>query len=136
MRLCGEPISDEMFLEKIFSIFHASNMLLQQQYRECGFKKYSELFSCLFVVEQNNELFMKNHQSRLTESQPFPEVNAIFSGDNGNGRGERHENSCIHDHRWGRERQNGQGRGNHTKHLGPRNNAKVNKGKGQMNQAP
>jgi len=27
------------------------------------------------VVEQNNELLMKNHQSHLTCSKPFPEVN-------------------------------------------------------------
>ena len=136
MRLCGEPISDEMLLEKTFSTFHASNMLLQQQYRERGFKKYSELISCLLVAEQNNELLMKNHQSRPTGSQPFPEVNATFSGGNGNGRGGRHVNARVHGRKRGRERQNGQGRGNHTQHLGPRYNAKVNKGKGQMNQAP
>ena len=27
------------------------------------------------MVEQNNELLMKNHQSHLTCSKPFPEVN-------------------------------------------------------------
>ena len=30
--LCGEKITDEDMLEKIFSTFHVSNMLLQQQY--------------------------------------------------------------------------------------------------------
>jgi hypothetical protein len=43
LKLCGEKIIDEDMLEKIFSTFHASNLLLQQQYRERGFKKYSEL---------------------------------------------------------------------------------------------
>ncbi|XP_021732717.1 uncharacterized protein LOC110699533 [Chenopodium quinoa] len=45
------------------------------QYREKGFQKYSELVSCLLVAEQNNELLMKNHESRPTGSTPFPEAN-------------------------------------------------------------
>ena len=39
------------------------------------FKKYSELISCLLVVEKNNELLMKNHQSHPTGLVTFPEVN-------------------------------------------------------------
>jgi hypothetical protein len=63
LKLCGEKITDEDMLEKIFFTFHASNLLLQQQYRERGFKKYSELISCLLVAEQNKELLIKiiNH---------------------------------------------------------------------------
>ena len=38
------------------------------------------------MVEQNNELLMKNHQSRPTRTEPFPEVNAISSQTNGRGR--------------------------------------------------
>ncbi|XP_068328772.1 uncharacterized protein [Pyrus communis] len=34
MKLCGETITEEDMLEKTFSTFHASNVLLQQQYRE------------------------------------------------------------------------------------------------------
>ena len=34
LKLCGEKITDEDLLEKTFSTFHASNVLLQQQYRE------------------------------------------------------------------------------------------------------
>ncbi|KAM1334919.1 hypothetical protein TB2_010416 [Malus domestica] len=33
MKLCGDTITKEMLLEKTFRTFHASNMLLQQQYR-------------------------------------------------------------------------------------------------------
>ncbi|XP_071933723.1 uncharacterized protein [Coffea arabica] len=43
LSLSGEKVTDKDMLEKIFSTFHVSNMLLQQQYREKGFKKYSEL---------------------------------------------------------------------------------------------
>ncbi|KAJ8899845.1 hypothetical protein K2173_019548 [Erythroxylum novogranatense] len=55
MELSGEKITDADMLEKTFSTFHVSNLLLQQQYRERRFTKYSELISCLLVAEQNNE---------------------------------------------------------------------------------
>ncbi|KAJ8752662.1 hypothetical protein K2173_005551 [Erythroxylum novogranatense] len=64
------------------------------QYRERRFTKYSELISCLLVAEQNNELLMKNHQSRPTGSTPFPEVNAAFSHGRGRGRGGRRGRGC------------------------------------------
>ncbi|XP_019172608.1 PREDICTED: uncharacterized protein LOC109168017, partial [Ipomoea nil] len=72
--LCGERIIDDDMLEKTLSTFHASNMVLQQQYREKSFTKYSQLISCVLVAEQNNEL-LKNHESRPTGSNPFPELN-------------------------------------------------------------
>ena len=91
LKLCGEKITDEDMLEKTYTTFHASNVLLQQQYRERKFTKYSELISCLLVAEQNNELLLKNHQSRPTGSTPFPEVNGTSydnnRGYNGRGRG-------------------------------------------------
>ena len=68
LKLCGEKITEEDMLEKTFTTFHASNVLLQQQYLERRFTKYFELISCLLVVEQNNELLMRNHQSRPTGS--------------------------------------------------------------------
>ncbi|XP_021753772.1 uncharacterized protein LOC110719176 [Chenopodium quinoa] len=76
LKLCGEKITDAEMLEKTYSTFHANNVVLQTQYREKGFTKFSELISCLLVAEQNNELLMKNHESRLTGSTPFPEANA------------------------------------------------------------
>ena len=76
-------------LEKTFTTFHAFNVLQQQQYQENRFTKYYELISCLLVVEQNNEFFMRNHQSRPTGSEPFPKVNAISSQTRGHGRERR-----------------------------------------------
>ncbi|KAM3398579.1 hypothetical protein P3S68_002095 [Capsicum galapagoense] len=64
-------------MEKTLSTFHTSNVLLQQQYREKGFKKYTELSSHILVDEQNNDLLMKNHENRSTGSAPFPEVNDV-----------------------------------------------------------
>ena len=87
LKLCGENITDDDMLEKTFSTFHASNMLLQQQYRERGFKKYADLISCLLLAEQNNELLLKNHESRPTGSTPFPEANVVTFNNYGRGRG-------------------------------------------------
>ena len=80
-------------------------MLLQQQYREKGFKKYSELISCLLVAEQNNELLMKNHEARPTGSTPFPAVNAVTY----NEKYKRHASSRGRGH----ERERGRGQINH-----------------------
>ncbi|XP_070682539.1 uncharacterized protein [Malus domestica] len=73
MKLCGDTITEEMLLEKTYSTFHANNVLLQQQYRVRGYTEYNQLISVLMVAEQNNELLMKNHNSRPTGSAPFPE---------------------------------------------------------------
>ncbi|XP_074313428.1 uncharacterized protein LOC141648599 [Silene latifolia] len=80
LTLCGKKISDADMLEKTYQTFHSSQLLLSQQYRQRGFKKYSELVSCLLVAEQNNQILLKNHQSRPTGTDPFPEVNAAVSG--------------------------------------------------------
>ncbi|XP_048493703.1 uncharacterized protein LOC125494156 [Beta vulgaris subsp. vulgaris] len=75
------------------------------QYREKEFKKYSELISCLLVAEQNNELLMKNHESRPTGSAPLPEANATSH----NGKEKYHVNNSGR--RRGRERGYGYGYG-------------------------
>jgi hypothetical protein len=104
LKLCGVDITDDDMLEKTYSTFHATNIVLQQQYREKGFKKYSELISCLLVAEQNNELLMKNHETRPTGSTPFPEVNAVRNHDprrdrgRGRGRGHYRGHSRKYDH--------------------------------------
>ena len=51
LKLCGETVNEIDMIETTFSTFQALNVLLQQQYREKGFKKYSELFSHLLVAE-------------------------------------------------------------------------------------
>ncbi|GAV62671.1 hypothetical protein CFOL_v3_06194 [Cephalotus follicularis] len=57
-----------MLLEKTYRTFHASNMLLQQQYRLHEFTKYHELIGSLLIAEQNNELLLQNHENRPTGS--------------------------------------------------------------------
>ncbi|KAK2372658.1 hypothetical protein QL285_073772 [Trifolium repens] len=75
LEFCGVAITEEQKLEKTFSTFHASQVLLQQQYRMRGFTEYSDLVAALLVAEQNNELLIKNHQSRPTGTVAYPEIN-------------------------------------------------------------
>ena len=90
LQLCGEKITELDMLEKTYTAFHASNVLLQQQYRERRFEKYYELISCLLVDEQNNELLLQNHQLHLTGSASIPEVNVASSSGRGCSRGRGH----------------------------------------------
>jgi hypothetical protein len=85
--LWGEKVIDDERLEKTYSTFNASNVLLQQQYHEKGFKKYSELISCLLVAAQYNELLMKNHELCSRGSSPFPEANVMRYDNHNKGRG-------------------------------------------------
>ncbi|XP_027152129.1 uncharacterized protein LOC113752197 [Coffea eugenioides] len=125
LSLCGKKVTDKDMLEKIFSTFHVSNMLLQQQYREKGFKKYSELIACLLLTEQNNELLLKNHESRPTGASPFPEANATQFQNSSRGRGRGRRGGCG----GGRERGRGRGRGRDRSKFVPREN--FNRGKQQ-----
>ncbi|XP_070035376.1 uncharacterized protein [Nicotiana tomentosiformis] len=79
LKLCGDSITDYDMLEKTFTTFLASNMVLQHQYREKGFKKYSELISLLLVAERNNDLLMRNHNNQPTRSTPLHEVDEVYS---------------------------------------------------------
>ena len=142
MKLCGDTITEENLLEKTFSTFHASNVLLQQQYRARGFTEYNQLISVLLVAEQNNELLMRNHHSLPTGSAPFPEVNAASLEVNAT-------SSCGDFHRRGRGQKRGRWNRKGKNHgvqfhnQVPRHNSgpsfkNVNrhKGKAHMNNAP
>ncbi len=85
-------ITKEDILEKENHIlYHASNVHLKQQYRECKFNKYSKLIYYLLVIEKNNKMLLKIHKFRPTSYTPFPEVNEISFGNytRNNGRGQR-----------------------------------------------
>ncbi|XP_019230746.1 PREDICTED: uncharacterized protein LOC109211653 [Nicotiana attenuata] len=99
LKLCGEVMNDEDLLEKTFTTFHTSNMVLQRQYRERGFKKYSESISCLLVAEQHNTLLLKNHEARPTGTAPLPEANMAARRDKSEKRQNNnhgHMNVCGH----------------------------------------
>nr|XP_016507570.1 PREDICTED: uncharacterized protein LOC107825252 [Nicotiana tabacum] len=54
-------------------------MVLQQQYREKDFKKYSELISLFLVAERNNDLLMRNHENQPTGYTSLLEVDDMYS---------------------------------------------------------
>ncbi|XP_059277545.1 uncharacterized protein LOC132031583 [Lycium ferocissimum] len=81
LKLCGEDVKDEDMLEKTLTTFHASNLVLQQQYRERGFKKHADLISCFLVAEQHNTLLLKNHETHPPGTAPFPEANVVAVND-------------------------------------------------------
>lgn len=81
---CGEKITEKDMIEKTLSTFHASNIVLQHQYRIMNVSRYHELISKLMVAEKNNEVLMKNHLSRPTGSIAFPEANYVGTSNFGN----------------------------------------------------
>lgn len=101
LKMCGENVTYKDMIEKTFSTFHTSNVLLQQQYREKGFTTYANLISCLLLAEKNNELLMRNSEIRPPGSAPpleahtateaKKEANHVQSnGQHGRGRGKWH----------------------------------------------
>ena len=142
MKLCGDTITEEDMMEKTLNTFHASNVLLQQQYRARGFTEYNQLISVLLVAEQNNELLMKNHHSRPTGSALFPEVNVVSLEVNATSSGgDNHKRG--RDHKRGRWNRKGKNHGGQFHNQVPRHNSgpsfkNVNRhrGKAHMNNAP
>ena len=138
LRFCGQIVTEGDLLEKTLSTFHASNLNLQQQYRLQSFKRYSDLNANLLVAEKNNELLMKNHQTRPTGSLALPEANAVNNNDiknsgskrgrgnpRGHGRGHSHyDKNNVHGHNrffnrnntYHRGGYNGRGRGHGRGH--------------------
>ena len=76
LELCGVKLIETELLEKTFSTFHVSNILLQQQYRQRQFKTYSKLIFVLLTTEQTNQLLLKNHDLRSSGAKAIPEANA------------------------------------------------------------
>ncbi|XP_075084818.1 uncharacterized protein LOC142168059 [Nicotiana tabacum] len=126
LKLCGDVMNDEYLLEKTLTTFHASNMVLQQQYRERGFKKYSESISFLLVAEQHNTLLLKNHEARPTGLAPLPKANMVARRDKSVKRQNNyHGHMNVRGHGNGKRRYNNRHRGGHGKqenNMGSQNN--------------
>nr|XP_016463245.1 PREDICTED: uncharacterized protein LOC107786301 [Nicotiana tabacum] len=97
-----------------------------QRYREKGFKKYSELISCLLVAKQHNTLLMKNHEAHLTWSAPIPEANMVARRDKSRKRQNNyHDHMNIRGHGNRKRRYNNRHCGGHGKrenNMGSQNN--------------
>ena len=53
LRFCNKQVSDEDLIEKTLCTFHPSMRILQQQYRQQKYTKYSELIYTLLQAEKN-----------------------------------------------------------------------------------
>ncbi|KAL6196609.1 hypothetical protein ACLB2K_032223 [Fragaria x ananassa] len=71
------------------------------------FAHQKPLFYQEHVVEQNNELLMKNHYSHPIGSHPIPEMNVVSTGGHGNGHGYKHGNTSARFKGDDRQRPNG-----------------------------
>ena len=78
LELCGIKLTDAELLEKTFSTFHASNIVLQQQYRHYQFATYSDLIYVLLTAKQTNKLLLKNHELIPASSEALPEAHANY----------------------------------------------------------
>ncbi|XP_024172152.1 uncharacterized protein LOC112178194 [Rosa chinensis] len=112
LKFCGEELTEADLLEKTFSTFPPSCMVLQQQYRERNFARFSELVTVLLLNEKNNDLLLRNDQARPTSTRavPLPEANVIA----------HRENNCAR-RNWGRGRGRRPERPRHGRRNGPRN---------------
>ena len=124
LKFCGEELMETDLLEKTFSTFPASCLVLQQQYRERRFTRFSELITTLLLAEKNNNLLLRNDQTRPigTRAIPLPEANIVAHRDSnrenrGRRRGSR-PNRLRHGRR-GPQRNGPYNRGPHGQ--GPRN---------------
>ncbi|CAN6687393.1 unnamed protein product [Malus baccata var. baccata] len=102
LKLYGETITKEDMLEKTFSTFHASNVLLLQQYRNQRWisslgQSGPVLKPVHRAIAPTRAALMKKHQSRPTGSAPFPEVNVVsFEGNTTSSHGNNYKRGRGH----------------------------------------
>ncbi|XP_068304161.1 uncharacterized protein [Pyrus communis] len=54
LKFCKVELTESDILEKTYSTFHVTNIVLQQQYRAHKFTKFSDLISVLLIAEKQN----------------------------------------------------------------------------------
>ncbi|XP_070667817.1 uncharacterized protein [Malus domestica] len=77
-----EDLTEQDFLEKSYSTFNATNIVLQQQYRAQKFTKFSDLISVLLLAKKQNQLLMKNHQARMLHLKCMQQILAATTDGN------------------------------------------------------
>ena len=79
LQYCGETLTDSDLLEKTYTTFPSSDILLQKQYRQSKFTKFPELITQLLLDEKNSLILMMNSNSRPAGSKaiPMPDANAV-----------------------------------------------------------
>ena len=117
LEYCGKPVTEAEMLEKTYQTFHKNHYVLQEQYKNREYTRFSELAVALMIPEKNNELLIKNHNTRPTGTKAFPKVNAtdVKIPERGNYSYRGHGRGRCHRFNRGHERSyNPRGRGSNT----------------------
>ncbi|KFK33862.1 hypothetical protein AALP_AA5G069700 [Arabis alpina] len=77
LEYCGKHVSEEEMLNKTYLTFHKEQYVLAEQYRNCRYRRFSELIVALTIAEKNNQLLIKNHNARPVRTKAIPEVNVM-----------------------------------------------------------
>lgn len=77
LRFCNQVVTDEDMIEKTLDTFHPKNSMMQEQYREAKYTKYSKLIQSLLNAEVHSKLLMTNFNNRHVGSQPIPEAHVV-----------------------------------------------------------
>lgn len=77
LRFCNQVVIDEDMIEKTLDTFHPKNSMMQEQYREAKYTKYSKLIQSLLNAEVHSKLLMTNFNNRPVGSQPIPEAHVV-----------------------------------------------------------
>ena len=82
LKFCNETLTEDDLLEKTYSSFSATNIVLQQQYMAKNFTKFSNLISVLLIAEKQNPLLMKNYQALPTGATAVLEAHYSINAQN------------------------------------------------------
>lgn len=66
LRFYNQEVTEADMIEKILCTLHPNMRILQRQYHNAKYLKYSKLMHNLLEVGKHAELLMENHQIRLT----------------------------------------------------------------------
>ena len=77
LNYCDSPVYEAKMLDKTYNTFHKEHKLLPRIFKKCGYTRFSELMVTLMLAEKNDELLIKNHNSRPTAAKTFSKVNAM-----------------------------------------------------------
>ncbi|XP_062019294.1 uncharacterized protein LOC133735868 [Rosa rugosa] len=79
LRFCGQPITEQVLIEKTLSTFAVSALLVSKQYRgeynARRITRFNQLINVMSVAEKYDNILIKNYNSRPVGTKSLAEVN-------------------------------------------------------------